>query len=99
MEPAARKRKILAAIVERFIESGEPVGSKSLLADAGLKVSSATVRNDMAELTDKGYLAQPHTSAGANTPPEPPEPTVNDVATTFRKKNATQQSGAMRHQP
>ena len=64
MEPAARKRKILAAIVERFIESGEPVGSKSLLADAGLKVSSATVRNDMAELTDKGYLAQPHTSAG-----------------------------------
>ncbi|MBQ5744736.1 MAG: heat-inducible transcriptional repressor HrcA, partial [Ruminococcus sp.] len=64
MEPAARKQKILSAIVERYIRSGEPVGSKSLLADAGLKVSSATVRNDMAELTEKGYIAQPHTSAG-----------------------------------
>ena len=56
MEPAARKQKILSAIVERYIRSGEPVGSKSLLADAGLKVSSATVRNDMAELTEKGYI-------------------------------------------
>ncbi len=64
LEPAARKQKILSAIVERYIRSGEPVGSKSLLADAGLKVSSATVRNDMAELTEKGYIAQPHTSAG-----------------------------------
>ena len=64
MEPAARKQKILSAIVERYIKSGEPVGSKSLLADSGLKVSSATVRNDMAELTEQGYLAQPHTSAG-----------------------------------
>ena len=43
--------------------------------------------------------AQPHTSAGANTPPEPPEPTVNDVARTLMKKNAMQQTGAMRHQP
>ncbi len=64
MEPAARKQKILSAIVESFIKNGEPVGSKSLIAEAGLKVSSATVRNDMAELTDRGYLVQPHTSAG-----------------------------------
>ena len=64
MEPAARKQKILSAIVERFIRSGEPVGSKTLLADAGLKVSSATVRNDMAELSEQGYIVQPHTSAG-----------------------------------
>lgn len=64
MEPAARKQKILSAIVERYIHSGEPVGSKSLLKDAELNVSSATVRNDMAELTERGYLAQPHTSAG-----------------------------------
>lgn len=64
MEPAARKQKILSSIVECFIRSGEPVGSKSLLDISGLKVSSATVRNDMAELTEKGYLAQPHTSAG-----------------------------------
>lgn len=64
LDPAARKHKILSLIVERYIRSGEPVGSKSLSADAALGVSSATVRNDMAELTEKGYLAQPHTSAG-----------------------------------
>lgn len=64
MEPAARKQKILAAIVESYIESGEPVGSKTLIAEEGLKVSSATVRNDMAELTNLGYIVQPHTSAG-----------------------------------
>ena len=64
MEPAERKQKILSAIVESFIKSGEPVGSKALIKEAGLQVSSATVRNDMAELTDRGYLAQPHTSAG-----------------------------------
>lgn len=64
MEPAARKQKILSAVVERYIKTGEPVGSKSLLAESGLTVSSATVRNDMADLTDRGYLIQPHTSAG-----------------------------------
>lgn len=64
MEPAVRKQKILSVIVESFIKSGEPVGSKALIQEAGLKVSSATVRNDMAELTERGYLAQPHTSAG-----------------------------------
>lgn len=64
MEPAARKQRILSEIVERFIQSGEPVGSKSLLNAEGLSVSSATVRNDMAELTEKGYIAQPHVSAG-----------------------------------
>lgn len=64
MEPAARKQKILSAIVERYIQSGEPVGSKSLLSESGLSVSSATVRNDMAELSEKGYIVQPHTSAG-----------------------------------
>ena len=64
MEPSARKQKILSEIVERFIQSGEPVGSKSLLNAEGLSVSSATVRNDMAELTEKGYIVQPHTSAG-----------------------------------
>ena len=64
MTPAARKQRILAAIVESFIGSGEPVGSKALISETGLDVSSATVRNDMSELTAQGYLAQPHTSAG-----------------------------------
>lgn len=64
MEPAVRKQKILAAIVESYIDTGEPVGSKSLIGESGLNVSSATVRNDMAELTSLGYIVQPHTSAG-----------------------------------
>lgn len=64
MELAARKQKILSAIIESYINSGEPVGSKALINEAGLNVSSATVRNEMAELTNRGFLAQPHTSAG-----------------------------------
>ncbi|HCA05133.1 MAG TPA: heat-inducible transcription repressor HrcA [Ruminococcaceae bacterium] len=64
MEPAARKKQILSAIVESYISTGEPVGSKTLINEAGLKVSSATVRNDMADLTEQGYIIQPHTSAG-----------------------------------
>ncbi len=64
MEPAARKKRILSAIVESYVKTGEPVGSKTLISEAGLKVSSATVRNDMADLTERGYLVQPHTSAG-----------------------------------
>ncbi len=64
MELAGRKQKILSAIIESYISTGEPVGSKTLINQTGLEVSSATVRNDMADLTGKGYLVQPHTSAG-----------------------------------
>ena len=59
-----RKNKILAAIVERYIQTGEPVGSKALVDTLGFSVSSATVRNEMADLIEMGYLEQPHTSAG-----------------------------------
>ncbi|MCQ2462737.1 MAG: heat-inducible transcriptional repressor HrcA [Clostridia bacterium] len=59
-----RKEKILACVVELYVESGEPVGSKALLVRMQMSVSSATVRNEMAELDDLGYLEQPHTSAG-----------------------------------
>ena len=59
-----RRQKILAAIVEQYIETGEPVGSKALQSIAGLDVSSATIRNEMAELTAQGFITQPHTSAG-----------------------------------
>ncbi len=59
-----RKQRILAAVIEAYIATGEPIGSK-LLADAlGHAVSSATIRNEMAELSAIGLLAQPHTSAG-----------------------------------
>lgn len=59
-----RKSRILAAIIESYIETGEPVGSKVLAEMLGNCVSSATIRNDMAALTAAGYLEQPHTSAG-----------------------------------
>ncbi len=64
MEPTQRKLKILEAVVEAFIRTGEPVGSKTLCEDLGFNVSSATVRNDMAELASLGLLEQTHTSSG-----------------------------------
>jgi heat-inducible transcriptional repressor len=60
---AERARSILHSIVETYIESGEPVASRTI-AKAGGHLSPATVRNVMADLYDEGYLAQPHTSAG-----------------------------------
>ena len=62
MEISERKKKILTAIVESYIATAEPVGSKALAEVIGC--SSATIRNEMAELTSMGYLEQPHTSAG-----------------------------------
>ncbi len=62
MELSERKKQILKAVVEHYIETAEPVGSKLLARELG--VSSATVRNEFAELCELGYLEQPHTSAG-----------------------------------
>jgi heat-inducible transcriptional repressor len=59
-----RKLEVLRAIVEDYIATNEPVGSKSLVDRHNLGVSSATIRNDMATLEDEGLIAQPHTSAG-----------------------------------
>ncbi len=59
-----RKKLILKAIVEAHIQGGEPVGSKFLMESRQLACSSATIRNEMAELESMGYLEQPHTSAG-----------------------------------
>jgi heat-inducible transcriptional repressor len=59
-----RKLEVLRAIVEDFISTNEPVGSKSLVDRHNLGVSSATIRNDMAALEEDGLIAQPHTSAG-----------------------------------
>ena len=64
MSVALRKQKILAAVVENYIATGEPVGSKFLQNGDGLNVSSATIRNELADLTASGYLRQRHTSAG-----------------------------------
>ncbi len=60
----ARKLKILAAVVDNYVKTGEPVGSKTISMMPDIKVSAATVRNDMAVLEELGLLEQPHTSAG-----------------------------------
>ena len=59
-----RKLDVLRAIVEDYVSTQEPVGSKALVERHNLGVSPATIRNDMAALEDEGYIAQPHTSAG-----------------------------------
>src|SRR5512135_2739993 len=59
-----REREILTAIVETFIATGEPVGSRTLARSNAEGLSPATIRNVMADLADAGYLEQPHTSAG-----------------------------------
>ncbi len=59
-----RKQAILRAIIDDYIETAEPVGSKNLVSRHAFPVSSATVRNEMAELEEHGYLEHPHTSAG-----------------------------------
>ena len=86
-----RARTILAAIIEEFIATGEPVSSRAVTKRAGLELSAATVRSVMAELEESGLLAQPHTSAGripteeglryfVTTLMRPSEPTAEDMA-------------------
>ena len=59
-----RQEKILNGLVREYIRGAEPVGSKLLKQRAGLDISPATIRNDFQQLTEAGYIAQPHTSAG-----------------------------------
>ncbi len=59
-----RKRKILYAIIKTYLETGEPVGSRTISKYADLNLSSATIRNEMSDLEEMGYIIQPHTSAG-----------------------------------
>lgn len=64
MELNERKRKILQAIIDEYIGTAEPVGSRAISKKEELGLSSATIRNEMADLEEMGYLIQPHTSAG-----------------------------------
>lgn len=59
-----RKTKILNAIIRTYLETGEPVGSRTISKYADMNISSATIRNEMADLEELGYIVQPHTSAG-----------------------------------
>ena len=64
MQLDERKMKILQAIIRTYLETGEPVGSRTISKYTDLHVSSATIRNEMADLEELGYIIQPHTSAG-----------------------------------
>ena len=64
MELTERKKQILRAIVDSYIRTAEPVGSKTISPLPGMDFSPATIRNEMADLTSMGLLEQPHTSAG-----------------------------------
>src|SRR5271163_3287001 len=59
-----RAQQLLKALIESYIRDGQPVGSRALSRDSGLALSSATIRNVMADLEDLGFVASPHTSAG-----------------------------------
>ena len=64
MQLDERKMKILQAIIRNYLETGEPVGSRTISKYTDLNLSSATIRNEMADLEELGYILQPHTSAG-----------------------------------
>ena len=64
MDLTDRKKQILKVVVEDYIRTAEPVGSKAIAAEMGGSVSSATIRNELSDLVELGYLEQPHTSAG-----------------------------------
>ena len=74
-----RRRKILRVVVENYIETAEPIGSKAIAEKAGLTCSSATIRNELAALEKLGYLEQPHTSAGRIPSPQGYRLYVNEL--------------------
>ena len=79
MDLTPRKRKILKVVTERYIDSAEPVSSKFLAQAMGGGISSATIRNELADLTEMGYLEQPHTSAGRIPSPQGYRLYVNEL--------------------
>src|SRR3990167_5929924 len=64
MDLTERQKNLLRAVIEKYIETAEPIGSETIEKEASLGVSPATIRNEMVRLTSLGYLKQPHTSAG-----------------------------------
>ena len=84
LELSERKKKILRAVIELYVQNAEPVGSKAVAQWAGLDVSSATIRNDMADLEDQGYLEQHHTSAGRIPSPKGYRLYVNELMDDYK---------------
>ena len=88
MDLSERKKQILKCIVEDYISAAEPVGSKAIAQELGGSISSATIRNEMAELSEMGYLEQPHTSAGRIPSPKGYRLYVNEL---MEKHSLTEQ--------
>lgn len=84
LELSERKKKILRAVIDCYVQNAEPVGSKAVAQWAGLDVSSATIRNEMAELSELGYLEQPHTSAGRIPSPKGYRLYVNELMEDYK---------------
>ena len=84
MELTERKKRILRVVIENYIETAEPVGSKTIAESSGLDISSATIRNVMADLEELGYLEQPHTSAGRIPSPKGYRLYVNELMDDYR---------------
>ena len=84
MELTDRKKKILKVVIEDYIRTAEPVGSKAIAAEMGGKVSSATIRNELADLVEMGLLEQPHTSAGRVPSPKGYRLYVNELMERLR---------------
>ncbi|SHI19192.1 heat-inducible transcription repressor HrcA [Sporobacter termitidis DSM 10068] len=79
MDLGERKKRILRAVIDQYVETAEPVGSKAIAGDIGMNVSPATIRNEMAELESMGLLEQPHTSAGRIPTPQGYRMYVNEL--------------------
>ncbi len=84
MELTARQQLILRAIVESYVQTAEPVGSKTIAAMPDVNFSSATIRNEMATLTEMGLLEQPHTSAGRIPSPDGYRLYVDELMQSYR---------------
>lgn len=84
VELTERKKKVLRSVVDLYIQTAEPVGSKAITELPDMKYSSATIRNEMAELTTMGYLEQPHTSAGRIPSPAGYRLYVNELMSDYR---------------
>lgn len=84
MELTERKKRILRVVIENYIETAEPVGSKTIAESSGLDISSATIRNEMADLEELVYLEQPHTSAGRIPSPKGYRLYVNELMDDYR---------------
>jgi len=87
MSLSERKKEILRVVVEQYVDTAEPVGSKAVVAELGSSISSATVRNEMAELESMGLLEQPHTSAGRIPSSQGYRVYVNDLMRRHRLSN------------